>query len=297
MFRKSCPECATTSSTITALQKIFSVEGLPKTIVSDNGPQFTSEEFQTFCKLNTIEHLTSAPFHPASNGLAERFVRTFKQAFSKIMTTETHREKALYKYLATYRSTPNTVSGKSPAELLHGRQSRTILSALFPQKQNVFGSDLKFHVGQEVYARNYSGAKRWVEGQILEVIGQMMYHVQTETGTIKRHQNQLKVKLVIPHTDAYSKSNRSTYDIDIEQDFENQRLHRLPYEPISQNERTFSESTGSASLPNTTTATTSQELTSLVPMRQASSFKRPLESPTVRRSNRKRFKVDRFQAN
>ncbi|XP_036343328.1 uncharacterized protein K02A2.6-like [Rhagoletis pomonella] len=67
-------ELASTSSisTIAALQRIFSIEGLPCTIVSDNGPQFTAHEFESFCKLNNIQHLTTPPFHPASNGLAEK---------------------------------------------------------------------------------------------------------------------------------------------------------------------------------------------------------------------------------
>ena len=46
----------------------------------DNGSQLVSEEFETFLKMNGIQHLTSAPYHPTTNGLAERFVRTMKEA-------------------------------------------------------------------------------------------------------------------------------------------------------------------------------------------------------------------------
>ncbi|XP_055918581.1 uncharacterized protein K02A2.6-like [Eupeodes corollae] len=123
----------TTESTIYALQKIFAIEGLPSTIVSDNGPQFSSAKFKMFCKLNSIEHVGTAPFHPASNGLAELAVRTFKESFKKIMQEENDREKALYKYLITYRATPIQSSKKSKSELLHGRQPRTIFSAMFPE--------------------------------------------------------------------------------------------------------------------------------------------------------------------
>jgi transposase InsO family protein len=48
--------------------------GIPKQIVSDNGPQFTSGEFENFTKQNGIKHYKSAPFHPATNGLVERNV-------------------------------------------------------------------------------------------------------------------------------------------------------------------------------------------------------------------------------
>jgi transposase InsO family protein len=49
-------------------------------IVSDSGPQFTSGEFENFTKQNGIKHYKSAPFHPATNGLVERFVQTFKNS-------------------------------------------------------------------------------------------------------------------------------------------------------------------------------------------------------------------------
>ncbi|XP_020297565.1 uncharacterized protein K02A2.6-like [Pseudomyrmex gracilis] len=60
--------------TINILQSIFARFGIPETIVSDNGTQFISEKFQTFCLTNGIQHLRSLPFHPSSNGQAERFV-------------------------------------------------------------------------------------------------------------------------------------------------------------------------------------------------------------------------------
>ena len=70
----------TASQTIEALQIIFSKYGLPEQLVSDNGPQFSSDEFAQFMKANGVKHIRSAPYHPSSNGLAERFVQTFKRA-------------------------------------------------------------------------------------------------------------------------------------------------------------------------------------------------------------------------
>ncbi|XP_050745817.1 uncharacterized protein K02A2.6-like [Drosophila biarmipes] len=95
----------TTVNTIAALSSIFAIEGYPKTMVSDNGPQLTADAFEEFCKRHGIKHITTAPFHPASNGLAERFVQTF---------------------------TPNSYR-KSCAELIHGRSIRTVISQLFEQ--------------------------------------------------------------------------------------------------------------------------------------------------------------------
>ena len=54
--------------------------GLPHRLVTDNGPQFTSHDFQDFMKANSIKHQCTPPYHPASNGQAERFVRELKKS-------------------------------------------------------------------------------------------------------------------------------------------------------------------------------------------------------------------------
>ena len=78
------PVCsATSSNTISALRTIFAIFGFPAILVSDNGSVFTSEEFRVFIKRNGIRHLTSAPYHLATNGLAERAVQKFKRALKK----------------------------------------------------------------------------------------------------------------------------------------------------------------------------------------------------------------------
>ena len=63
---------ATTSAhTIQKLRAMFATHGLPELLVSDNGTAFTSAEFEEFLSRNGVRHLTSAPYHPSSNGLAE----------------------------------------------------------------------------------------------------------------------------------------------------------------------------------------------------------------------------------
>ena len=63
---------------IDALRTSFAAHGLPYTIVRDNGPSFTSKEFKNFIHKNGIKYVTTAPYHPSSNGTAERAVQTFK---------------------------------------------------------------------------------------------------------------------------------------------------------------------------------------------------------------------------
>ena len=62
-----------TTKTITYLRQLFATHGIPEQLVSDNGPQFTSEEFAKFMKRNSIKHIRCAPYHPSSNGLVELF--------------------------------------------------------------------------------------------------------------------------------------------------------------------------------------------------------------------------------
>ena len=70
---------------IDALHVSFATHGLPYIIVSDNGPLFTSKEFKNFIHENGIKHITTAPYHPSSNGTAERAVQTLKSAMCKIV--------------------------------------------------------------------------------------------------------------------------------------------------------------------------------------------------------------------
>ena len=58
----------TTFKTVEALRTVFARNGLLEQLVSDNGPQFTAEEFQLFLKKNGVKHVTSARYHPATNG-------------------------------------------------------------------------------------------------------------------------------------------------------------------------------------------------------------------------------------
>ena len=70
----------TTSMTIKKLRILFASYGLPQQVVTDNGLQFTSEEFEIFMKKNCIKHTRYAPYHPSSNGVVEQFNQTFKQS-------------------------------------------------------------------------------------------------------------------------------------------------------------------------------------------------------------------------
>ncbi|KAJ8351825.1 hypothetical protein SKAU_G00233010 [Synaphobranchus kaupii] len=70
---------STTQATVDRLRRTFATHGLPDMLVTDNATTFTSEDFQKFARLNGFQHVTVSPFHPVSNGLAERAVQTVKE--------------------------------------------------------------------------------------------------------------------------------------------------------------------------------------------------------------------------
>ena len=100
------------------------------TLVSDNAQAFLSEDFQTFLSERGIIHLTGAPYHPATNGQAERFIQTFKNSMNK---SKLPPNQALQEFLIQYRRTP-LESGLSPSELLNGRQIRGRIDTLYPSR-------------------------------------------------------------------------------------------------------------------------------------------------------------------
>lgn len=104
---------------IEALKVQFSRHGIPSTIRTDNGPQYSSEEFREFCENYGISHKTSSPHTPHSNGEAERAVQTVKKLWSK--ASDKHPA------LLDYRTTPLESVGLSPAQLLMGRRPRNKL--------------------------------------------------------------------------------------------------------------------------------------------------------------------------
>ena len=72
------------SSTVTIhAKRIFSRYGIPKTVMSDNGPEFTGKAFVNFSKSWDFEHDTSSPNYAESNGLVERTIQTVKKTLKK----------------------------------------------------------------------------------------------------------------------------------------------------------------------------------------------------------------------
>ena len=96
------------------LQHLFAVYGLPEQVVSDNGPQFTSEEFKKFLKANGVKHSRCSPYYPSSMGLLKRFVSTFKQAMNAGKHDRLSIGHQLENFLMSYQTTLHATTGVPP---------------------------------------------------------------------------------------------------------------------------------------------------------------------------------------
>lgn len=202
----------TTDATTTALQDVCARLGTMDTLVTDNGPQFTSAAFNTFTRKNAIEHIRTAPYHPQSNGLAERFVDSLKRALARSLNDS---RTGLREFLMSYRTTPNESAPerKSPAELMMGRRLRTPLSTVHPPaprsttkneameqqfNQHHGAKQRQFNKGDPVYVQTGPQAS-WTEGRIAATHGRVMFEVVTTDGQRRRtHTNQLRPRQALP---------------------------------------------------------------------------------------------------
>jgi transposase InsO family protein len=196
----------TTEATIKVLFEVISRFGNMKTLVSDNGPQFTSQLFASFCGGEDINHIRTAPYHPQSNGQCERFVDTFKTAIKKESDSS---DRSIQQFLRTYRATPNPSApdGQSPAELMFGRRLRLPLDAVRPSEECQGNRNCKmeeqfnrrngtskraFQAKEDVLYR-LSTAHSWAKAVVVETIGKVMYNILADDGRLLRvHTNQLR---------------------------------------------------------------------------------------------------------
>ena len=170
---------ATATVTTELLRKSFASLGLPEVIISDNAATFTSEEMGVFMKKNGIKHIRSPPYHPASNGLVERAMQTFKEGMKRLKSGTLNTR--LSRFLLRYRITPHSSTGLSPSELMWGRTLRSQLDLLQPdpsrkaqqaqdqqkQSHDAHSTERQFNLNDTVYARNYSTGPRWLPGYVV----------------------------------------------------------------------------------------------------------------------------------
>lgn len=186
---------------IEQLRTIFSSFGIPEKIVSDNGPQFIAEDFENFCKSNGICHVRTPPYHPKSNGAAERFVQIFKKQLSKLnlQNDKNSIQHQLDNILFAYRNTPQITTSKTPAEMFLNRKPRTRLSILKQElntNSKMYRTCLSFYKNEPVYIKTKRGEEEsWIEGTVLEKHSEFTYLVQAKGKIQLIHVDDLKKRI------------------------------------------------------------------------------------------------------
>ena len=101
----------------------FARYGIPDTLVTDNGPQFSSEAFRNFACCYGFQHCTSSPHYPQSNGRAEKAVQTIKSLIKKANADK----KDIYLALLELQNAPINDQLGSPVQRLMGRRTKPLL--------------------------------------------------------------------------------------------------------------------------------------------------------------------------
>ena len=187
----------TTPRLLRQMDSIFAERGLPTTVVSDNGPQFTSKAFSEHMKAKSIKHVLTPPYHPASNGLAEAAVGIVKNHLYK-MDASAHiplLQDAVTTVMFIYRQTPTTSTGRTPFEMMDYNKVVTPMSLLHPsgqrrneslQQQKVYNRDSVsatslrvFTEGENVLVYNTLTKKNDI-GTVQNVVGRNCYNVDID---------------------------------------------------------------------------------------------------------------------
>ena len=202
---------AKTPQVIEVMKDAFSRHGIPTELVSDNGSQYKSYKFKQFAKSWDFKHTTSSPRYPRSNGFAESSVKTMKAMVKKCLASNNDIKQALL----TIRNTPLSC-GKSPAELLMGRQlndnmprlpaqmnsnesgTRPIMAERYKQKeyhdQKVSANRDDFQRGQRVAIQDHV-TKEWsIKGRIVQEVAPRSYTIQVSEGgnVLRRNRSQIR---------------------------------------------------------------------------------------------------------
>ncbi|XP_054260200.1 uncharacterized protein K02A2.6-like [Macrosteles quadrilineatus] len=202
------------SKTIERLRTCFAAYGVPENIITDGGPPFRSEEFESFLRFNGINHIFSPPYHPASNGQAESMVGTFKTSLLKQVLQDNLKgrnrtlQHKLDCFMFAYRNTPHSITGRTPSELFLGFQPRTRFTLLKPDfKSNMESKQQKikessdqhrgkwrsFTLGQEVWVKSIRNEEtRWMPGVIIKCISPVTYIVSVRGQKRFVHADHLK---------------------------------------------------------------------------------------------------------
>ena len=99
--------------------------GVPERLHSDQGRQFEAAVFQELCKRLGIDKTRTTPYHPESDGMVERFMRTLKDIVSKFIEPQgSDWDLKVRAAVMAYNSSKHETTHYSPYFLVHGQEVR-----------------------------------------------------------------------------------------------------------------------------------------------------------------------------
>ena len=212
-FEVDLLNASTSATVIDKLRGHFARHGIPETVVSDNGPQFSSKEFDQFSTAWDFVHRKTSPYHSQSNGKAESAVKEVK----KLMQKAKDAGEDPYLYLLEKRNTPTSEMKLSPVQRLFGRRTRTLLPitarSLKPttfktaeirenllkrmeNQKRYFDHRSKpldvLQAGDSVWIQPTEGERRWTKGTVLNRYGPRSYEISTNKTVLRRNRCHLR---------------------------------------------------------------------------------------------------------
>ena len=206
----------TSKKTIEELRKIFSQFGLPLVIVSDNGSQFVSKEFDNCIRQNGMIQILIPAYHPASNGQAESLVRKFKASMKKMILSNPDIMFNVSNWLLGYRNTIHPSTGKEPSLAMFGRKTRTAMSLLNPlSNKQLTSKDIKAHqkaISKEVPSRTFVIGenvkyydvlkKQYYFGKIVHIEGSKVFIIEGEKGRVRKHLDHVSKSVILSNIES-----------------------------------------------------------------------------------------------
>ncbi|XP_062704262.1 uncharacterized protein K02A2.6-like [Aedes albopictus] len=181
------------------------MNGTPQVVVTDNGPQFDTEEWSRFAKDWSYAHVTSSPYHAQGNGKAESAVKSMKQLFKKCGKSGVD----FWQVLQQHRNTPNAI-GTSPNKRIFSRSTRGAVPTITNKQQPHQASHVEeriahkrkvvkasydkrvkelpdLRVGEHVIIqRRPDATKQWEQATLVRKIPDQSCEVQTKDGGVYR---------------------------------------------------------------------------------------------------------------
>ena len=129
------------------MEQVFTIFEYPDTLVSDNGPQFTSNDFEFYLQTHQLAY----PYWPQANGEIERFNRTITKTIKCALTEGKDWKEVLQQFLLMYRATPHTTTGTSPAQILFHHIPNNGLPTIQPSKSTVSNREANYREQNKEY--------------------------------------------------------------------------------------------------------------------------------------------------